>query len=183
MELQRPAARPAWWRASLRARRACHRKVQNNPGVMVLRHLQWNRATAIRCRGWARGAHAPSRAAVDASSTAPTRASARDPAWPGTRDFGMSPANRRRAGFPTCVPWPSRNGCERGCAPQATGFLLFGHKIPLKTGKNQHRLPNPLLISHVPSRRPCHSAPAKNPFRRTGRGQKVLNQIRTCRSS
>ena len=59
-----------------------------------------------------------------------------DPAWPGTRDFGMSPANRRRAGFPTCVPWPSRNGCERGCAPQATGFLLFGHNIPLNTARN-----------------------------------------------
>ena len=26
------------------------------------------------------------------------------PAWPGTRDFGISPANRRRAGFQTCVP-------------------------------------------------------------------------------
>jgi len=74
-----------------------------------------------------------------------------DPAWPGTRNFGISPANRRRAGFPaccwpaelrlagfqTCVPWPSRNGFERGCAPQATGFLLFGDNIPLKTAKNQ----------------------------------------------
>jgi len=59
-----------------------------------------------------------------------------DPAWPGTRNFGIRPANRRRAGFPacgwpaglrhagfpTCVPWSSRNGCERGCAPQATGL-------------------------------------------------------------
>jgi len=26
------------------------------------------------------------------------------PAWPGTRNFGMSPANRRRAGFQTYVP-------------------------------------------------------------------------------
>jgi len=119
-----------------------HRKQRRT--FVALRYFQWNRATAIRCRGWSRGAHAPSRAAVDASSTAPTRASARGPAWPGTRDFGISPANRRRAGFPTCVPWSSRNGCERGCTPQATGFLLFGHNIPLKTARN--RLPSHNLL-------------------------------------
>ena len=57
--------------------------------------------------GWSRGAHAPSRAAVDASSTAPTRASARGPAWPGTRDFGISPANRRRPDFQVgCIATP-----------------------------------------------------------------------------
>ena len=100
MELQRPAARPAWWRASLRARRACHRKVQNNPGVMVLRHLQWNRATAIRCRGWSRGAHAPSRAAVDASSTAPTRASARGPRLAGNPRFWDEPGQSSSRRFP-----------------------------------------------------------------------------------
>jgi hypothetical protein len=68
------------------------------------------------------------------------------PAWPGTRDFGISPANRRRAGFPTCVPWSSRNGCERGCAPQATGFLLFGHNMPLNTARNRLHSHNLLFI-------------------------------------
>ena len=60
-----------------------------------LRHLQWNRATAIRCRGWSRGAHAPSRAAVDALSTAPTRASAHGSRMAGNPHFEISPANRR----------------------------------------------------------------------------------------
>jgi len=82
--------------------------------------------------GWSRGAHAPSRAAVDASSTAPTRAFARGSRMAGNPQFWISPANPRRAGFPTCVPWPSRNGFERGCAPQATGILLFSDHIPLK---------------------------------------------------
>ena len=59
------------------------------PGV--LRYFQWNRAAAIRCRGWSRGAHAPPRAAVDASSTAPTRAFARGSRLAGNHNFAVSP--------------------------------------------------------------------------------------------
>jgi len=47
------------------------------------------RATAIRCRS--RGAHAPARAAVDASSTAPTRASARGSRLAGNPRFWDEP--------------------------------------------------------------------------------------------
>ena len=66
----------------------------------ILRHLQWNRATAIRCRGWSRGAHAPSRAAVDASSTAPTRASARGSRLAGNPQFWDEPGQSSSRRFP-----------------------------------------------------------------------------------
>ena len=85
-----------------------------------------------------------------------------DPAWPGTRDFGMSPANRRRAGFPTGVPWSSRNGCERGCAPQATGFLLFGHNMPLHTARNHAP---PIHSARTPERAMKSKSPAASPAR------------------
>jgi len=75
----------------------------SKPAVSVLRYFQWNRATAIRCRGWSRGAHAPSRAAVDASSTAPTRASARGSRMDGNPLLGLA-RQIVVTGFQTCVP-------------------------------------------------------------------------------
>ena len=100
-------------------------------------------------------------------SRAPPRV---DPAWPGTRDFGISPANRRRAGFPTCVPWSSRNGCERACAPQATGFLLFGHHIPLL----RNSLCKCLFLQHVTFASKAPKLPGRDatgfPLPSTGRG-------------
>ena len=67
----------------------------------VLRYFQWNRATAIRCRGWSRGAHAPSRAAVDASSTAPTRAFARGSRLAGNPQFWDSPGQSSSRRLPS----------------------------------------------------------------------------------
>ena len=61
----------------------------------ILRHLQWNRATAIRCRV---GLGERTRPRVRRLTPRPPRPRAPPrvgPAWPGTRDFGISPANCR----------------------------------------------------------------------------------------
>jgi len=78
------------------------------PVLRYFQYFQWNRAVAIRCRGWSRGAHAPRVRRLTPRQPRPRAPPRVDPAWPGTRDFGMSPANRRRAGFPRAVVFQKR---------------------------------------------------------------------------
>ena len=102
--------------------------------------------------GWSRGAHAPSRAAVDASSTAPTRAFARGSRLAGNPQFWDSPgqsssrrlpslrlasrASARRFPNLRAVVFQKRMRTWMRPASHWLGFLLFGHNIPLHTARN-----------------------------------------------
>jgi len=61
----------------------------------VLRYFQWNRATTIRCRVGLGERTRPRVRRLTPRQPRPRAPPRVDPAWPGTRNFGIRPANRR----------------------------------------------------------------------------------------